>query len=160
MKVSKSIPMAIILISAFCALFSSCGAKEDYKYLVGFSQCNLAEPWRQTMNAAVEKEALNHLDMKIIYADAHQDNDEQVSQIRSFLTQKIDLLLVSPNEAAPLTPVIEEVYSAGIPVDSLSTALLWGILTHASLEAIIKKSVEWRALSSPKRSMAKGISLR
>ena len=32
------------------------------------------------------------------------------------MSQGIDLLIVSPNESKPLTPVIEEVYRSGIPV--------------------------------------------
>jgi ribose transport system substrate-binding protein len=105
-------------------MFNACGGKGDSQFLVGFSQCNLAEPWRQAMNAAVEQEAKNHADIRIICADAHQDNDEQVSQIRSFLSQKIDLLMVSPNEAAPLTPVIKEVFDARIPVIVIDRAIL------------------------------------
>ncbi|HQP98400.1 MAG TPA: substrate-binding domain-containing protein [bacterium] len=116
--------LCILGTLSLCLLLASCGAKEEYKYLVGFSQCNLEEPWRQAMNAAVQNEAVNHPDMKIIYADAHQDNDEQVSQIRSFLTQKIDLLMVSPNEAAPLTPVVQEVYNSGIPVVVIDRAIV------------------------------------
>ncbi len=121
-NVSRLVGAALIV--GLCWSLSGCAGEEDYKYLVGFSQCNLAEPWRQTMNAAIEKEAENHSDTKIVYADAHQDNDEQVAQIRSFLMQKIDLLMVSPNEAAPLTPVIKEVYEAGIPVIIIDRAIV------------------------------------
>ena len=124
MKLSEPLRLWMVWIPVCCLLVASCGGEEDYRYLVGFSQCNLAEPWRQAMNAAVEREGKNHPDLYIIYADAHQDNDEQVSQIRNFLTQKIDLLMVSPNEAAPLTPVINEVYGAGIPVIVIDRAIL------------------------------------
>ena len=43
----------------------------------------------------------------------------QVSQVENFLTQQVDLLLISPFEAAPLTPVVTRVYKAGLPVIEL-----------------------------------------
>ncbi|MFH1738688.1 MAG: substrate-binding domain-containing protein [bacterium] len=124
MRLSGHFRFWMISIPFLCSLFISCGGGEENKFLVGFSQCNLAEPWREAMNAAIKKESANHPDLKMIYADAGQDNNEQVSQIRSFLTQKIDLLMVSPNEAAPLTPVIQEVYDAGIPVIVIDRAIV------------------------------------
>lgn len=87
------------------------------KFLVGFSQCNLGEPWRQAMNAAVEAEAANHADLiQVVYTDAQQDNARQVAQVENLLRQEIDLLIISPNEAEPLTPVVEKTYNQGIPV--------------------------------------------
>ena len=40
----------------------------------------------------------------------------QIEQIKELSDKKIQLLIVSPNEAQKLTPVIEEVYKKGIPV--------------------------------------------
>ena len=36
-----------------------------------------------------------------------------------FITQKVDLILISPSEAAPLTPVVARAMKAGIPVIEL-----------------------------------------
>ena len=71
MKLRGPLRLGMCWIFVSGLLFTSCGGKEEFKYLVGFSQCNLAEPWRQTMNAAVEREAENHPDLHIVYADAH-----------------------------------------------------------------------------------------
>src|ERR1700749_5254012 len=37
----------------------------------------------------------------------------------NFITQKVDLILISPFEAAPLTPVVQRAMDAGIPVIEL-----------------------------------------
>lgn len=87
------------------------------QYLVGFSQCNLGEPWRQAMNAAIAAAAAKHADLiEVEYADAQQDNAKQVAQVEAFLVKEIDLLIISPNEAEPLTPVVQKAYDQGIPV--------------------------------------------
>ena len=43
----------------------------------------------------------------------------QTSQVDNFITQKVDLLLISPFEAAPLTPAVKRAMKAGIPVIEL-----------------------------------------
>jgi ribose transport system substrate-binding protein len=54
--------------------------------------------------------------MEIVYADAQQDNAKQVADVESFLRQKIDLLIISPNEAKPLTPIVKRAFEEKIPV--------------------------------------------
>ncbi|WP_239154002.1 substrate-binding domain-containing protein [Amycolatopsis sp. FDAARGOS 1241] len=39
-----------------------------------------------------------------------------MEQVSTFLTQKIDLLIISPNDATPLTGVVKKAYGQGIPV--------------------------------------------
>jgi len=86
------------------------------KYLIGMSQANKGEPWRQAMNDQIQAAAEAHPELSVVFADAAQDNAKQVSQVESFLQQGIDLLIISPNEAAPLTDVVAKAYKKGIPV--------------------------------------------
>ncbi|MFN8579951.1 MAG: substrate-binding domain-containing protein [Gemmatimonadaceae bacterium] len=95
---------------------ASCGRQQKGKFLIGFSQANLGEPWRVAMNAEVEKRAKDYPDLEFVYADAQQDNAKQVADVENFLRQKIDLLIISPNEAKPLTPVVRRAFEAKIPV--------------------------------------------
>lgn len=85
-------------------------------FLIGMSQANKGEPWRQAMNDQISAAAAQHPELKVVFADAAQDNAKQVSDVENFLQQKIDLLIISPNEAAPLTDVVAKAYSQGIPV--------------------------------------------
>ena len=41
------------------------------------------------------------------------------AQVDNFITQKVDLLLISPFEAAPMTPAVKRAMDAGIPVIEL-----------------------------------------
>jgi ribose transport system substrate-binding protein len=97
-------------------LVAGCGRQRHEKFLIGFSQANLGEPWRVAMNAELAARAKDFPDMEIVYADAQQDNAKQVADVENFLRQKIDLLIISPNEAKPLTPVVERAFAAKIPV--------------------------------------------
>ena len=97
-------------------MVAGCGREQHGKYLIGFSQANLGEPWRVAMNAEVAEAAKAHPDLEIVYADAQQDNAKQVADVENFLRQKIDLLIISPNEAKPLTPVVRRAFEAKIPV--------------------------------------------
>ena len=100
-----------------------CGKARSGKHLIGFSQCNLGEPWRVSMNADVAAAAKASPDIEVAYADAQQDNAKQVADVENFLRQKIDLLIISPNEAKPLTPIVRRVYEQGIPVIVLDRAI-------------------------------------
>jgi ribose transport system substrate-binding protein len=85
-------------------------------YLIGMSQANKGEPWRQAMNDQTAAAAAAHPELEVVFADAAQNNAKQVADVENFLQQGIDLLIISPNEAAPLTDVVAKVCAAGVPV--------------------------------------------
>ena len=85
------------------------------KFQIGFSQC-VDDPWRDVMNSEMARELAYHPELKLEMLVAYNNSEKQVEQIRELVNKKVDLLIVSPNESKPLTPVIEEVYKAGIPV--------------------------------------------
>lgn len=86
------------------------------QWTIGMSQCNLGEPWRAQMNADLKKAAAEHPDLKMVFKDAQNDTLKQRAQIEEFVSAGVDLLIVSPKEAQPLTPPIADAYKKGIPV--------------------------------------------
>ena len=94
----------------------SCQQESTVKtYRIGFSQC-CDDPWRDVMNGEMQRELMQHPELVFKIKVAEGNNEVQEQQIRQLVEEGIDILLVSPNEAKPLTAVIEEVYKAGIPV--------------------------------------------
>ncbi len=85
-------------------------------WIVGMSQCNLGEPWRVQMNEDVERAIAKHEDMQVVFKDAQNDSLRQRAQVEELVAQKIDLLIISPKETAPLTKPVAEAFAAGIPV--------------------------------------------
>src|ERR1039457_7070512 len=102
----------VLVLSLMLAV--GCGRQHKGKFLIGFSQANLGEPWRVAMNAEVAERAKDFPNIEIVYADAKQDNATQVANVENFLRQKIDLLIISPNEAKQLTAVVKRAFDAKI----------------------------------------------
>jgi signal transduction histidine kinase/DNA-binding response OmpR family regulator len=89
-------------------------AKRQFR--IGFSQCLNSDDWRKTMLGEMKRELSFHPNIELLFRDANASSEKQVLQIDELSTQKIDLLIVTPNEAKPLTPIIEKIYDSGIPV--------------------------------------------
>lgn len=87
------------------------------KYTIGMSQANLAEPYRVRMDDDIRKAAEKIPQFEEVqFSDAAKDNSKQVTDVENFMTKQVDLLMISPNEAAPLTDVVRKAYNQGIPV--------------------------------------------
>lgn len=97
-------------------IFSCQQQKEPRQFKIGFSQCGDADAWRKSMLDEMRRELPFHPELQLIYKQADDNSLKQVQQVRELLNEKIDLLIISPNEAEPLTPIVEEVYQSGIPV--------------------------------------------
>ena len=98
-------------------LVKECG--KDGKFVIGFSQANNAEPYRQHVNDELTAAAAKVPNFTLQIADGAGNVNTQTSQMDNFITQKVDLILISPFEASPLTPVVARAMKAGIPVIEL-----------------------------------------
>ena len=110
------------------------------------SQCNLGEPWRVQMNLDIKNVGEKHPEIKVIFKDAQNNSLRQRSQIEEYISAEVDLIIVSPKEAAPLTPPVAEAYDKGIPVIVLDRRLLGDKYTcfiGADNKKIGKAAGEW-----------------
>jgi ribose transport system substrate-binding protein len=87
------------------------------KFVVGYSQSNNAEPYRAQLNLQLQYFMKKYPDLRLLpIADAKQSSATQVSQVQQFIQQKVNVLIVSPTEPAPLTAAVEQACRAKIPV--------------------------------------------
>ncbi|MGH9751177.1 MAG: substrate-binding domain-containing protein [Blastocatellia bacterium] len=114
-RIAGCLALALLVVALLAGACNRGGGATD-KFIIGFSQANKAEPWRTWMDSSLMKEAAKHPKLEVRYADAQQDNSKQVADVENFLRQRVDLLIISPNEAKPLTGVVRRVYESGIPV--------------------------------------------
>lgn len=115
-------------------------------YTIGMSQCNLGEPWRVQMNEDVRKAAEKHPEIKMIFKDAQNDTLKQRSHIEELVSAKVDVIIISPKEAQPLTEPVAKAVDAGIPVIVLDRRLLGDKYTcfiGADNRKIGKAAGEW-----------------
>ena len=103
---------------------TSSNVTADAVYKIGMSQCNRGEPWRVQMDADIKAAAAKHAEIEIIYKDAQNDALKQRAHVEEFVAAEVDLLIISPKEAAPLTAPVAKAVEAGIPVIVLDRALL------------------------------------
>jgi ribose transport system substrate-binding protein len=105
-------------LSTACSRKSPAGAEAGpgTRYTVVFSQCNNAEPYRAAQNAQMERLWGAQKDVHLVIMDAQQDSAKQIGQIETAIRMRPNLLIVAPNERAPLTEVMGRAMRAGIPV--------------------------------------------
>jgi ribose transport system substrate-binding protein len=128
----KHISLLIVILLAGLITISGCSKKPadkkeegaKVKWTIGMSQCNLGEPWRVQMNADVKAAADKHPEIKVVYKDAQNDTLKQRSQMEEFISAGVNLIIISPKEAAPLTPVVAQAFQKGIPVIVLDRRVL------------------------------------
>lgn len=106
----------ILLVFLASLTFISCSNGNKSKaFRIGVSQCS-DDAWRRTMNEDILREASFYSGLSVNIKTAYDSNQRQIRDIESFIADRVDLIIVSPNEAVPLTPVIEKAMGEGIPV--------------------------------------------
>jgi len=97
-------------------LLTGCSQHQsETSYHIGVSQCS-DDAWRTKLNEEMQRELLFHPEITLEVRSANDDNELQAADIDYFIKEKVDLLIVSPNEATVLTPAVSKAYDAGIPV--------------------------------------------
>lgn len=109
-------PHIALGLSVLIVLLSACSSsKNEHTYRVGISQCSY-DAWRINMDSEMERELIFHPDLVLLTRYADDNSELQCAQIDSFIAERVDLLIVSPNEAEEVRPAVSRAFDAGIPV--------------------------------------------
>lgn len=100
----------ILFIFILCAC-----SKHEKQHVIGVSQCS-EDIWRDKLNDELRMGAYSHNDTELRFVSAGDNDQKQVEQINHFIDEGIDLLIVSPNQVATITPAIDRAFDQGIPV--------------------------------------------
>lgn len=109
----KLTTFALTLLALLALLLSACSTKKSY--FIGVSQCS-EDSWRTKMNSEIRRESYLYDNVHVEFVSAKDDNRVQIAQIERFIEQGADLIIVSPNEAKALTPVINKAFDRGVRV--------------------------------------------
>ena len=109
----KLTTFALTLLALLALLLSACSTKKSY--FIGVSQCS-EDSWRTKMNSEIRRESYLYDNVRVEFASAKDDNRVQIAQIEHFIEQGADLIIVSPNEAKALTPVINKAFDRSVRV--------------------------------------------
>ena len=91
------------------------GCQEKRIYRLGVSQCS-SDDWRTKCNDEIRREIIFHPEASVEIRSADDSNEKQIADIRYFMENHFDIIIVAPNEADAITPIIKEAYGKGIPV--------------------------------------------
>tara|TARA_R100001369_G_C3321047_1_gene168940 strand:- start:476 stop:3220 length:2745 start_codon:yes stop_codon:yes gene_type:complete len=106
----------ISVISLFILLYSCAKQTEEEEIRIGFSQAMFNDEWRQSMNNAMEVQASLYPNVTLSIANANYNVQQQIAQLKDFITDSVDIIIVSPIQSKPITPIVEEAMNAGIPI--------------------------------------------
>ena len=126
----RRISMTVVGLTLAAWSFTACGKSQPAPpgapsvWTIGMSQCNLGEPWRVQMNQDIRKAAESHPELRVVFKDSQNDSLKQRSQIEEYISAGVDLIIVSPKEAAPLTAPVAAAFRAGIPIIVLDRRVL------------------------------------
>ena len=111
------------IVISFCFLGMVACHQDVPHFRIGVAQCS-DDSWRHKMNDEILREAMFYDGVAVEIRSAGDDNRKQAEDVRYFMDKGVDLLIISANEAAPMTPVVEEAYRKGIPVILIDRKIL------------------------------------
>jgi len=86
------------------------------KVTIGFSGPAADHGWLAAINSSALAEAKKYDDVTLKTAEGTNDANLQISQIETFINDKVDAIVLLPTDGAALTDVATKAMDAGIPV--------------------------------------------
>ena len=106
----------------FLILLSACSGKspaEEPKndlVVVGFSQVGSESDWRKANTISMQEAFSTENGYRLIFDDAQQKQEKQITAIRNFINQDVDYIVLAPVTVQGWDTVLTEAKTAGIPV--------------------------------------------
>ena len=98
------------------------GANKDGEkgIVIGASMLSLQSEFVVNVKDAMEARA-KEKNIALIVNDAQRTADKQVQQIETFISQKVDAIILNPCEVEASSPAIEKAKAAGIPIINVNS---------------------------------------
>ena len=154
------------MVCSMCVVPTVGVAAADDTITVGFSQVGAESDWRTANTESMKSTFSEENGYELIFDDAQQKQENQLTAIRNFIQQEVDYILLAPVTETGWDTVLQEAKDADIPViivdrmvdvsdDSLYTT--W-IGTDSLLEG--RKAAEWlNAYTTAKGIDAKDVNI-
>jgi ABC-type sugar transport system substrate-binding protein len=111
----SSFPRFLLLTLGVGALLAA-GRADDAKPLkIGFAQTGAESAWRTANSESMKSEAAKR-GINLKFADGQGKQENQIRAIRSFITQRVDAIVLAPLVETGWDPVLREAKRAHIPV--------------------------------------------
>lgn len=114
MTLRGRIRLVVPLLLLCSLLLGSCNRTKTGK-TVGFAQEGDENDWRKAETASMQSEAQKR-GINLRLASAHGDLQKQINDVRSFIAQRVDAIVIAPKVEDGWDPVLREAKDAKIPV--------------------------------------------
>ena len=115
MTLNRRTTLAALACAAIATLAPAVAHAADKKLVIGFSQTGAESEWR-TANTDSVKAAATAAGVDLKFSDAQQKQENQIKAIRSFIAQKVDVIILAPLVTTGWDTVLLEAKKAKIPV--------------------------------------------
>ena len=115
MKLPRRTLLAALAATIFAGLAASVTQAADKPLTIGFAQTGAESEWR-TANTDSIQAAAKAAGVNLKFSDAQQKQENQIKAIRSFIAQKVDVIILAPLVTTGWDTVLQEAKAAKIPV--------------------------------------------
>jgi len=84
--------------------------------IVGFSQLGSESDWRTANTKSIQNALVKENGFSLIFSNGRQNQENQIKDVRSFIFQEVDYILIAPVTETGWDTVLKEAKEAGIPV--------------------------------------------
>lgn len=84
--------------------------------IVGFSQLGSESDWRTANTKSIQNALTKENGFSLIYLNGRQRQENQIKDVRSFIFQEVDYIVIAPETETGWDTVLNEAKEAGIPV--------------------------------------------
>ena len=114
-----------VLVALLAVGVTACGTQSSFEeseeensniIVVGFSQPGAESSWRVALTDSVKENFTEDRGYRLIYKDARSKQDNQIRDIRTFIQQGVDYIVISPIIETGWDTVLSEAKDVGIPV--------------------------------------------
>jgi galactofuranose transport system substrate-binding protein len=120
--IGSRLACALLLLLGACSQGTDRPAVDSASIVLGISQVDTVPNWNAANTESI-REAAREAGIGLRLEDARRSQENQVAALRSFISQRVDLIAFSPVVETGWEIVLREIRAAGIPVILMDRAI-------------------------------------
>ena len=105
----------LLLATSATVVLAGCERKGADRFVVGFSQMESDNPWRNAETQSLRDEAQKR-GVELVVTDAQGQTAKQVADVEDLIARRVSVILLAPREFEGLAPALQAAKDANIPV--------------------------------------------
>ncbi len=114
----SALGLAAGILLAACGSSSNPASTSTKQVKIGLALSTLNNPFFVTLKNGAQK-AADAAGAQLLVGDGANDNAKQADEISTYITQKVDVIIVNPTDSDAVVPSVQKANSANIPVISV-----------------------------------------